>query len=293
MKRHMFATKMNRETVILTKAFVFRSIGQFEDTFSFKKDSQLFRILKNSSLKYTWISCLMTSRKTSWRMKVRCDSNIFMKLRRADNSSRLVTKIRSLAESIHWTRARRWRIMTTWFSFSHSSNASTIKIVLSGRIISDNDSRMSFSNCFFIILMNMAKYVFKAFLRSDLRSKKLYINCVAMMVKNLKALPRSSSSRLKKKLTPNWRRWEKSKAIVRLIVDLSMPTAPFNQKMHLLCEFRAQSSMFFNKSIFVFEWHKGFDWLAKKSKAASSMKGSLNKIQFVSILWLTFKLSDL
>ncbi len=41
MKRHMIATKMNRETVILTKTCMFRSVDQFDDIPTSEKDIQL------------------------------------------------------------------------------------------------------------------------------------------------------------------------------------------------------------------------------------------------------------
>ncbi len=165
------------------------------------------------------MSCLMTGGGISWSIKSWCDSGICLKPRRTGNSGRLVTRSRSLTDSINWIRARRWRIMVTWPSFSHSSSASMTISVFSGCANSNKGSKMSFSNCSFMVLVNMAGFISKAFLRYSLRSGRLCTNWVAIVVKNLEALSWSSSPLLKKKLAPNWRRSVKSRAIVRLIVD--------------------------------------------------------------------------
>ncbi len=239
------------------------------------------------------MSCSMTDREISWSMKSRCDSGICLKLRRTGKFDRLVTRSRSLTDSINWIRARRWRIMVTWPSFSHSFSMSITISIFSECVNLNKSSKMSFSNCSFMILVNMTKFIFKTFLRYSLRSERLCINWVAIVVKNLKALSRSSSPLLKKKLTPNWRRWVKSRAIVWLIVDLSVSIIPFNQNMHLLWEFRAQSLISLSKAILVSEWHIGSNWSKKELKAVSLTKGNFDRTKFISILWVTLRLSFL
>lgn len=80
---------------------------------------------------------------------------------------------------------------------------------------------------------------------------------------------------------------------MRLIVDLPVSVASFNQKIHLLWESRAQSLISASKSILVSRWHKGSDWLEKESKAASCTEGSFVSAMFISILWLASRLSSL
>lgn len=72
-------------------------------------------------------------------------------------------------------------------------------------------------------------------------SGTLIASYLASVGKSFLVFPRSPSPLLKKKLTPSdWDRLNDF-AIVREIVEFSIPAIPFNQNMHLSCGDEAHS----------------------------------------------------
>ncbi len=68
-------------------------------------------------------------------------------------------------------------------------------------------------------------------------------SCVAIIVKNRVALPRSPSPLLKKKLAPSCCQSAKARVTVRAIVDFPVPAAPFSQNIGLQFLSSAQPSI--------------------------------------------------
>jgi hypothetical protein len=120
-----------------------------------------------------------------------------------------------------------------------------------------------------------------AFIMPDINPGTWAIRSVAIVVKNLEALPRSPSPFLKKKLAPSWALLANDCAIVRAIVDFPVPAMPFSQNIGLPLLSSAHSVIWRRSSTLVFARHLVLYSSLCESKDAPLAMGSFAK----SIFW--------
>ena len=282
--RQAVAAKMNNGIASLTRAWSWALLGQSED------NKRCSRISRSSCSRKRVMSCSTVSFGTSWRTKSwYVPSGICMKPWRIGSAGLLVTKTRNETGLKARVCARSRRISLISFWLSHSSNASmttknSSEVFVAAGCISSSGWRINFSNWSFKVFSEISGSTSIALLMPDINLGTWIIRSLAMVVKNLEALPRSPSPLLKKKLAPSCCWPANDWATVRAIVDFPVPAMPFNQYMGLPFLSLAHSVMWRSSSTLVSARHLGLCSSTRESKDAPLAIGNLAKSIFLSML---------